>query len=243
MHNYLRDVFSSLQQRLAANLSANRAALKHPVAKGEASEINWLEMLEAHLPHRYRVGKAFIIDADGLCSEQIDVVIYDRQYTPPLYNRDNQLLIPSESVYAIFEVKQIIDKANIEYAGQKAASVRRLRRTSAIITHAGGYYKPREPFEILAGILAYDSSWSPPLGDTFTNHINQLPGDQHLDIGCIVNAGYFEVKNNNEGEVYVEVCPADTALVRFFFGLLQRMQQLGTVTAIDYDDYLRKLID
>lgn len=60
-------------------------------------------MLQKHLPHRYQADKAFVIDSNGESSDQIDVVVYDRQYTPLLYNHDGQMFVPAESVYAIFE--------------------------------------------------------------------------------------------------------------------------------------------
>lgn len=64
-----------------------------------------------------------------------------------------------ESVYAVIEAKQNLTRANIIYAGRKAASVRRLHRTSAPIVHAGGTYPiVREPFPIIAGIVSYTSS-------------------------------------------------------------------------------------
>ena len=91
-----------------------------------------------HLPHRYQADRAFVIDSHGECSEQIDVVIYDRQYSPFLYNQANQRYIPAESVYAVLEVKQDLSREHRLYAGGKAASVRRLHRTSAPIPYAEG---------------------------------------------------------------------------------------------------------
>ena len=34
--------------------------------------------------------RAFVIDSRGECSDQIDIIIYDRQYSPFLYNNANQ---------------------------------------------------------------------------------------------------------------------------------------------------------
>lgn len=72
--------------------------------------------------------------------------------------------IPAESVYAVPEVKQDLTKEQIEYAGEKIASVRRLRRTSAEFMHATGRSRTT-PKPILGGIVTYESGWSPPLGD------------------------------------------------------------------------------
>src|SRR5690606_24471332 len=61
---------------------------------------------------------------------------------------------------AVIEVKQTLSPANIEYARKKAASVRRLLRTSVEIPHAGGKYEPKPPARILAGIVALDGGLS-----------------------------------------------------------------------------------
>ena len=240
--NHLKRLFASLQHRLAANLDAARMAVDHPGAKGEASEDNWLKLLREHLPHRYRCDRAFVIDSNGDCSHYIDIVIYDRHYTPLLYNNDGQMFIPAESVYAVLEVKQNLDKGHIEYAGEKAASVRRLHRSSAPIAHAGGAYPPREQFHILAGILTYQSSWQPPFGDSFVEALDSRPPLERLDLGCAVAHGAFETSYHLGGILDVTRHEGDLGLIYFFFRLLARLQSLGTVPAIDYEVYINKVI-
>ena len=198
-------------------------------------------MLQKHLPHRYRADKAFVVDSNGEKSEQIDVVVYDRQYTPLLYNQDGQLFVPAESVYAVFEVKQNLDKSHIEYAGIKAASVRRLQRTSAQIAHAGGQYQPRAPFHIIAGILAYQSSWNPPFGEALKEVLQSRSIMEQLDVGCAVAHGAFEANYQDKDFVELSTHEGGLGLVYFFFRLLERLQSLGTVTAINYGTYISKV--
>lgn len=236
-----KSIFRSLQDQLAANLKGTRSILNHPGAKGEASENNWITMLEAHLPRRYSVNKAFVVDSRGGCSQEIDIVVYDRQYTPILYNHSSQLFIPAESVYAVLEVKQKFSAQNFKYAGEKAASVRRLQRTSTSITHAGGVYGARPLTPILAGILAYGSNWTPALGDTFEKALKTLAIDERLDLGCAVSRGSFEAQYLDKGVTRIKKNDDSLALISFFFNLLQRLQNIGTVPAIDYDKYLSDL--
>ena len=150
--NHLQKLFNSLQDQLETNLRAGQKALSHPVATGDSTELDWVNALKDHLPHRYQVSNGFVIDSKGKKSEQIDVVIYDRQYTPLLYNKNEQRFIPAESVYAVFEVRQTLNRKNVLYAGKKASSVRRLYRTSAEIYHAGGKLEPKQPFPIVGGL-------------------------------------------------------------------------------------------
>ena len=81
-HNKLNEIYAGLQEQLLAGLASSRLVFDHPVAKGSGTEANWLNMLQDHLPRRYQAEPAFVVDADGQQSEQIDIVIYDRQYTP-----------------------------------------------------------------------------------------------------------------------------------------------------------------
>lgn len=239
----MEKIFRAIQDQLAANLGGTRSILSHPGAKGEASEANWIAMLEAHLPRRYSVNKAFIVDSDGGCSEEIDIVIYDRQYTPILYNHSRQIFIPAESVYAVLEVKQTFNHANFKYAGEKAGSVRRLNRTTAQIVHAGGVYEPRPLTPILAGILAYEDGWRPPFGDSFEKALNKLRADERLDFGCALSSGSFEAQYFEDSKPKFTRTGTPLALISFFLTLLKRLQNVGTVSAIDYDVYLSRLSD
>jgi hypothetical protein len=237
----LIELFAALQQKLSASLGADRKVFTHPVARGDGAEINWVAMLANHLTNRYRVDKAFVIDAQCNTSEQIDVVIYDLQYTPVLYNQEQQRFIPAESVYAVFEVKQTIDKPHIEYAAKKAASVRALARTSATIVHAGGVFEPKAPIPILSGILAFESSWKPSFGNPLLASLQGLKETEHIDIGCAVQSGSFEAAYKIDGTVVVQIAGVANALVYFFIRLLDRLQSVGTVTAIDYSEHAKAI--
>jgi hypothetical protein len=139
-------------------------------------------------------------------------------------------------VYAVFEVKPQIDAANIAYAGAKAASVRKLRRTSAPIRHAGGKFDPIEPPHIFAGILALESSWKPEFGEPFVGAIRKLDEPERLELGCALQSGGFEVSYNDK-ELSIQVGKPDAALIFFFLKLLARLQASGTVAALDFDIY------
>ena len=64
----LHSIFLNLQKQMIQKLSSNREIIFHPTAKGDASEINWIEWLKTYLPRRYEVDKAFIIDRPRIYS-------------------------------------------------------------------------------------------------------------------------------------------------------------------------------
>lgn len=129
----LADLFCKLQEQLLAKQNLVRSAIQHPGTKGDASEVNWLQLLRDYLPSRYQIGKAFLVDSKGSLSQQQDIVVFDRQYSHFILNESGALYVPAESVYAVIEAKQDFNRDHVIYAADKAASVRSLHRTSAAI--------------------------------------------------------------------------------------------------------------
>lgn len=234
----LRNLFIHLQNQMAGKLSTDREVILHPGTKGDASELNWVNWLKKYLPKRYSVDKAFIIDCDNKISDQIDLVIYDQQYSPFVFNQDNAKYIPAESVYAVFEVKQTLNKSFIQYAGEKAESVRVLRRTSAPIYHAGGRYDPKPHKNIISGILTLESEWKPPLGDSFESCIFDLNENERIYLGCALQSGAFLVDYN---EHIIEKSSTEESLIFFFLKLLIELHKLGTIPALDIECYAQSL--
>jgi len=237
----LHGLFLGLQEQMITKLVTNRKQIPHPGTKGDAAELCWLEMLGNYLPQRYRAEKAFVLDSEGKLSDQIDIVIFDRQYSPFLFNQDNALYVPAESVYAAIEVKQEINKHMIEYAGEKIASVRRLKRTSAPIPHAGGEYPPKDNFGILSGIVALECNWNPAFGEAFNQVINQLLPNNRIHLGCALQRGAVDVTYSENKEPIVEICNREESLIFFFLHLLARLQRLGTVPAMEIFEYAKSL--
>lgn len=221
---------------MRSKLLLNKKILTHPVAKGDASECEWINMLTSYLPNRYRADRAFIIDCEGNVSDQIDIVIYDRHYSPFILKQDGSTYIPAESVYAVIEVKPTLNKKNIEYAYKKANSVRILKRTTATIVHASGRIeKPKKPFFIPAGILTIDGY----LSDSLKNNLDKAKKNDFLHFGCSLQDGAFWFKKCRGNKYSFErSAKKEESLIFFFLNLLSELQQLGTVPAIDLKAYI-----
>lgn len=239
-HDWMHDAFIEVQGMLASNLNLARKSFKHPDEKGGVGEDHWAGLLRDYLPNRYDLAvRSTIIDSRGERSDQIDIVIFDRHFTPTLLTQKRQQYIPAEAVYVVLESKPMFTKSSLEYAARKAASVRRLHRTSAQITHAGGRYaKPKKPFPIVAGILAREATWADGLGKAFHDCLASLPENHRLDCGCAIAKGAFD---NFDGGDALKVVPAQGALIYFLFRLLAKLQSLGTVPAIDWGEYAKTI--
>ncbi len=232
----IREIFLGLQGQMRSKLSLNRKILTHPVSKGDASELEWVDMLGSYLPKRYQVEKAYVIDYEGAASDQIDIVIFDRHYSPFLLKQNGATYVPAESVYAVIEVKPQLNPENIRYAGKKASSVRKLKRTSARIVQAGGdINNPKKPFDILSGLLTLDGKCS----KNIEKEIKKLSDKQKLNFGCSLEQGAFVASYGEE--ITFEKSKKDDGLIFFFLKLLSALQSLGTVPAMDIETYISKL--
>jgi hypothetical protein len=234
----LATLLASLHETIEHRLAVARRSLAHPTTKGDASENVWLELLQGYLPKRYQAEKAHIVDSNGTFSEQMDVVIFDRQYSPFIFVYEGQKVIAAESVYAVFEAKQSINARQVQYAQDKVQSVRRLHRTSLPIPHAGGTYPPKPLPHILGGLLTFESDWSPPLGDALMESLGKGPGDLRLDLGCVAAHGTFGCDSAG--------CHAVTsqakAATAFLLELIARLQDSATVPMIDVRAYAKWLV-
>jgi hypothetical protein len=233
----LADILSGLHDKIEQRLHLARKTLVHPVAKGDASEEVWRELFREYLPRRYLAERAMVVDSEGNFSEHIDVLIYDRQYSPLIFTFNDQTFVPAESVYAVFEAKQTVNSQIVKYAQKKVASVRALKRTSLPIPYAGGTYPPKPLHAILGGLLALGSSWKPALGAPFQKALESGSNDRHLDLGCVAAHGLFSHQENGGYAVKQD----KRAATAFLFELIAKLQGFATVPMIDVAAYARWL--
>ena len=234
---FLRDAFASEQECLAANLKSS-FRITHAGDRGEVNEQFFIDFLRAYLPNRYTVEKAIVLDSKGAVSHSVDVVVFDRQYTPTLLDNKKHRYVPAEAVYAVFECKPTIDKEYLEYAGKKVESVRKLHRTSIDIHHAGGVFKAKPLFPIIGGILAAEVGWADGLGETFRKNHQDLTGDRRIDCGFAASGACFDIFAEKDAYTFG---PKENALAYFAFRLLAKLQSLATVPAVDWMAYARSV--
>lgn len=230
---FLRTSFAAEQNVLQSRLKLSSVSITHDGVLGDVNESILIEVLRRYLPERYAIDSAIVIDSTGKTSDQIDIVIYDHQYTPTFLDQKDHKYVLAESVYAVFEAKPEINKNYISYAADKAASVRNLKRTSARIVHAGGCYPPKPLIPILAGIIGVDAGWKGGLSSTsFSRNLAKLSGLQVLNCGIALSDRCFDFYGS-----ILEVSDKDNSLAVFLFRLLEQLQSMGTVPAPDWGMY------
>ncbi len=230
------------QAELLARLRSSAEVIDHPSAKGTTAELDWVGMLSDFLPSRYRVSKAFVVDSMGESSDEIDIVIHDLHYSPLLFHRGSSRFVPAESVYAVFEVKSVLRRNDLGYAARKAASVRRLMRTSLPIRYAGGRYPPKTPCPIAAGIVATDVAWKGPIEEVLREEMTERLAEERLELGCLVSRAGFEIAYKGGQVTRIQTSRPGLSASFFLLRLLARLQDVGTVPAMDFDRYLRSAL-
>lgn len=218
----LKKLFVALDEEMKLNLRSKIDEVRHPVAKGCESELNWIGLLRDYLPERYTVDSGFVIDSNGRISEQIDLIVYDRNFTPFIFKGRRTIFIPAEGVYAVFEIKSTLTGMNCKYAQKKIESVRNLKRTSVSFSHIKGTDK-KEIFPITSGILTNSSKYRNPTSKTFAD-FKSIDFIVSLDFGIV-----------NQGEVF-NVTPI---LSRFLLMLIEELRTKGSVPALDVKAYLK----
>ncbi len=236
----LRKILLHHEQGLLTELGA-RELFDHATPKGDLGEGAWVRLLGKFLPGRYQVSKAFVLDAHGDTSEQIDLVIHDQHFCPLLFEEDGHRYIPAESVFAVFEVRPKLDRGVIQYAAKKARSVRRLHRTDRPVVDRGVEKGPRGPFPIIAGVLAVQSDWSPPFGDKLEAALTTDAVDSQLQLGCAPKDGAFEAVYDETGRPRLEDSGEEGALTFFLLRLFHQLQVIGSPMGIDLREYARPL--
>lgn len=222
----IKKLFSALDEEMRLKLSSKIDEIYHPTAKGDESELNWI-LLRAYLPERYTVDSGFVVDHKGNISEQIDIIIYDRHFTPFIFRGENVVYIPAEGVYAVFEVKPHLDTTNFNYAVKKLKSVRKLKRTTASFTHILGQDK-KELFGIIGGILTKETKSKKCFNDIKTT--------SDLSIILSLNCG---IKIIN-GET-METQEKESVLAFFLLKFIEKLRGLGSVPALEADKYLESI--
>ena len=230
----LTTLLAGLHEDIQQRLERVRKSFGHPGVKGDASEEVWVKLLSDYLPKRYQAATAHVVDSKGTFSDQIDVVVFDRQYSPFIFKFEGQTIIPAESVYGVFEAKQTINASLVKYAQDKIASVRRLHRTSLPIPHAGGTYPPKPPQHIYGGLLTFESDWSPALGESLLDCLNDCDSDGALDLGCVAAHGYFI---RDAVQKTYNVSDGGKPATAFLLALISKLQANATVPMIDVQAY------
>jgi hypothetical protein len=231
---YLKDSFISIEKAFVTDLKKVQVQATHSGTLGDAWEDAWIDLLRKYLPTRYKVAKAFAVDHQGTTTDQLDCLIYDAHFTPILYGENKHQYVPAEAVYATFEAKASVTKADLKYAANKVKSLRKLQRTSAPLMSHLGVSEPKPLLPIIGGLLALNASWTDGLGEAFLTNFRTLTNDEKLDLVLTAESGFCD---HLSVELDPEVVTGEGSLIRGLLRLLTALRSKATVPAVEWDRY------
>lgn len=108
----MSDYFDFINQELLIELNKVRHFVKkHNPTIGVLTEEVVRTFLKKHLPSLVTVSQGFVRNFNGELSKQCDIIVYDSHAYAPVYRTSDIVIVPSESVVVLAEVKTRIDRA------------------------------------------------------------------------------------------------------------------------------------
>jgi len=101
----IKENYNKMGEGIAAELNFSIGRLHNP-SIGTFREKVWLKLFEQIIPKKHCIAQgAFVIDSKWNITREIDLVIYDEQYTPYVLKKENLVFVPYEAVVAVVQCK------------------------------------------------------------------------------------------------------------------------------------------
>lgn len=163
--------------------------IPHSLDKGRERENIVKEFLINSLPKQFSVGYGFIYSAKKQKSPQEDIVVYDELNNPLLSRFVTLQLFPIESVYAVIEVKSMLNKEKLKESFDNIKAVKRLTRVGGFTKTLHGtvvYPPPPPPIGI---VFAFNSTRLATLKKNLKEFQYNVDPSCWVDIICVLNKG------------------------------------------------------
>ncbi|WP_313961451.1 DUF6602 domain-containing protein [uncultured Parvimonas sp.] len=113
--DFIRDIkenYLKMERELVTQLNYN--VTNHDLTAGTYREEIWADFFRRIVPKKFNIARSvFIIDSNENISKEVDIAIYDEQYTPYIFNYGLIKFIPIEAVAAVVQCKSTNLKKNI----------------------------------------------------------------------------------------------------------------------------------
>lgn len=133
-------------------------ATEHGGLTGNHREEMWMRLFRGIIPQKYSMAQGvMIIDSDGNVSNEVDIAVFDEQYTPYVFQYNTLKFIPIEAVALVIECKS--SKLPARNLKEWSESIDKLKtKSSGIARIVSGYasgltnrtQKKTRPIKILA---------------------------------------------------------------------------------------------
>lgn len=190
----LDSIFDGLSSKLQAEFDFLSSQFTHRPSKGMAREYVLKELLRQHLPQKLGIGSGMVISSDGVVSKQMDIVIYDALNTPIMYAASDIQIFPVECVYAVIEVKSLLNSSELRKSTDNIRSIKNMSKVayvtqqSPITSTVTLYGQELSNFPVLGFVFAYSSINNiKQLKDKLVELDDNSSVQNNIDSICILN--------------------------------------------------------
>ena len=186
----IQDLIREAARHLRAEFEEIKNTNPHFAERGAEADSILRKFLNDHLPKRFAADTGLVVDEDGGVSSQCDVVIYDA-IDSPIYRRGQRVLIlPSDNVAVTIEVKSNLNKAELEDAAKKIASVKALKRSPLSSVDQPVTHSPFVMTRTLGVVFAYEAMTSlDTLAENLATINESYSSDHWIDLVVVLDKG------------------------------------------------------
>jgi len=135
MNDKILDIIGNYEHKEQILLTKLGQKEKHPATNGSYRESEWKSFFREIIPEKFSIKRnVFIIDAKGNVSDEVDLAIFDEQYTPYIFQDREYQYIPIEAVAAVVQCKS----TSLEGVKEWANSISQLRTSDGAVTRMYG---------------------------------------------------------------------------------------------------------
>lgn len=137
-------------------------AFKHSGTKGDEREAALITFFKDRISSVFEIATGEVIDCYDHRTGQLDIIIYDKLAAAPISKQVQNCIIPCEAVYAIIEVKSILNKTETNTCLKAAQSIRKLKpfKQKFVDARTGGAAAKTKLHRCLYVVFAYKSDLS-----------------------------------------------------------------------------------
>lgn len=214
----LEEIFSEVSSQMKSDFVKAQESLSNSSLKGDANEETVRSFLKHYLPKTLDITTGMLVDSEGGCSRQLDIIICDAAKTPIFYQSGETRVIPIECAYAVIEVKAFLDKTELKESYKNMESVKALEkkayflpRGAIVTTHIlyGRNWDNYWPIQYF--IFAFDSTRLDSVLGNLNTFQNKNEIDKRIDSICVLEKGV--ILNQLSDGIYSALPEPDSKLV------------------------------
>lgn len=183
------------------------AVLPRPDLRGRERELALISFLNQHLPKRFSASSGYALHPSGAVSDHLDVIVFDALNSPVYRPSEQALMLPSDNVAIVIEVKSELTAETFKAAMEHLAKVKQLPRSQPQVRYQllGGasfsdwVAEPQPPGSIQPWtfLFAYKSVLSlDEIGHLFYQHYTYVPPGSQVDFVVVLDLGLVSLSFN-----------------------------------------------